>query len=648
MIEIAAAAARGLGVLAAAYLLGSALFLLCAGVPPSAQLQGWRRSVSHRYTGAAFALLAAQGCSLVAQAVQITGGLGSLAASAGMLRDLVLETWAGRVWLGRSLIAFCLWLLAMAGRDALGTRGGQLSVAVLAAAFAIAAPLAGHASGTESASLLVPLHMLHALALSAWLGGLPAWFSLARATAQDLQPAHLEYTARALQRFSRMATLCIAGIVVSGLILADEFIDDQGDLLGTRYGGLVTAKLMLLTAALVIAWGLRSHFLPALRSYARVTSAVLDRAADSVRFECLIGLALLVLGAWLAQTTPAVHDQPRWWLWFRISLEATWGDPASRPAILAGVSGCLLVLVWNGIHTLRRTKVQRGEGIVAGAAALLSLAVLAWGVSVRAYPDSFRRSGVAYLTPSIAQGATLFEVHCVGCHGAGGLGDGPLQGRLQKPPADLSAPHTALHTAGDMYWWMTHGIPESGMPGFAEQLDEEQRWDLVNFLRVFSQGFQARVLSPQILPVEPWLGAPNFYYEPDAGSRAELKDLRRRLAALLVFQDPEDPRSQQRLDGLRSAQGTSSLLALIVPSSADVWRAYQFLSRSYADRGRDEHLGMPLRHAEFLIDRFGYIRARWIPADERTGWSLPPDFLDQAAALAEEPEVLPPPDLHLH
>src|SRR5690349_17618989 len=35
-------------------------------------------------------------------------------------------------------------------------------------------------------------------------------------------------------------------------------------------------------------------------------------------------------------------------------------------------------------------------------------------------------------------GATLFENHCATCHGATGVGDGPLAAHLRRPPANLT------------------------------------------------------------------------------------------------------------------------------------------------------------------------------------------------------------------
>ena len=86
---------------------------------------------------------------------------------------------------------------------------------------------------------------------------------------------------------------------------------------------------------------------------------------------------------------------------------------------------------------------------------------------------------------------------------------GPAGTGLPKKPADLTAPHTAQHTAGDMYWWLTHGIPAAGMPAFGAVLTEDERWDLINYIRALAAGEEARMLSPAVIANRPRLAAPD-------------------------------------------------------------------------------------------------------------------------------------------
>jgi hypothetical protein len=53
---------------------------------------------------------------------------------------------------------------------------------------------------------------------------------------------------------------------------------------------------------------------------------------------------------------------------------------------------------------------------------------------------------------------------------------------------------------------------------------------------------------------------------------------------------------------------------------------------------------------EFLLDRFGYARARWVPQDEKGSgewWRDTQFLLDQIERINREPQILPPPDDHV-
>lgn len=62
-------------------------------------------------------------------------------------------------------------------------------------------------------------------------------------------------------------------------------------------------------------------------------------------------------------------------------------------------------------------------------------------------------------------------------------------------------------------------------------------------------------------------------------------------------------------------------------------------------------LGEPPSHAEFLLDRFAYARARWVPQDEEgagEGWRDTQFLLGQIERINREPQVLAPPDDPVH
>ncbi len=171
-----------------------------------------------------------------------------------------------------------------------------------------------------------------------------------------------------------------------------------------------------------------------------------------------------------------------------------------------------------------------GGGIALALGAILALHPLA----VDANPATYVRPAVPYAAASIVQGEELYRAHCQVCHGVGGYGDGPAAAGLPRPPADLTAQHAADHTAGDLFWWVTHGIPGSGMPGFASQIPPEARWDVINFVRALGAAERTRDLGP-VATARAAVVAPDFTFTTGVGEGRALRDWRGRGVVLLVF-----------------------------------------------------------------------------------------------------------------
>jgi putative copper resistance protein D len=51
---------------------------------------------------------------------------------------------------------------------------------------------------------------------------------------------------------------------------------------------------------------------------------------------------------------------------------------------------------------------------------------------------------------------------------------------------------------------------------------------------------------------------------------------------------------------------------------------------------------------EFLLDRQGYVRARWLPGGPGRGWDGLQALVDQILLLDKEAPAGPPPDEHVH
>lgn len=92
---------------------------------------------------------------------------------------------------------------------------------------------------------------------------------------------------------------------------------------------------------------------------------------------------------------------------------------------------------------------------------------------------------VAATDASVAAGATIYAKNCAVCHGETGEGDGPGGVGLAVTPANLHADHVQVLTDGGLFYIVTHGRTETAMPAWEHVLSEEQRWQVVNFIRTW-------------------------------------------------------------------------------------------------------------------------------------------------------------------
>jgi glucose/arabinose dehydrogenase/mono/diheme cytochrome c family protein len=76
-------------------------------------------------------------------------------------------------------------------------------------------------------------------------------------------------------------------------------------------------------------------------------------------------------------------------------------------------------------------------------------------------------------------GASAFSARCAKCHGANGEGSGNV-------PALASGP-TQAATDGELFWYITKGDMDNGMPSW-KSLSEEDRWQIIRYIRVLGGG----------------------------------------------------------------------------------------------------------------------------------------------------------------
>ncbi len=540
--------------------------------------------------------LAASGLGLLAWLLLQSADMADAASLAKALSSLPVVVSATSF--GHLVVFQLLALVAVA--LALGRRDDPVRQRVALCLAAVATLLqAGHghaASMIAGPSLLLAAGGLHLLAAGTWLGGLLPLLLLVR----DATP---KAGAIAARWFSPLGKLCIAALVVSASYQGWVLVASIPGLFGTAYGWMILAKLALFGVLLAFAAVNRYRIAPALLRDQPV--AAKRWLVRSIAVQTGFGVATIAAAAMLSSLPPAMHIQPHWPFADRFTLDTVQEDPDFRRevvgalSILAG-SALLLVaaLLWRG---------RLAWLAVAGAAAAAWSAVPHLDLLfVSAYPTSYYQSPTGFAAGAIVQGAALYPSHCAACHGIEGHGDGPAAAGLPVPPADLTAAHLWMHSDGELFWWLSHGIeaPLGGpnlavmaMPGFAATLSEEERWDLIDYIRAHNAGL-AFGRSKDAPPV----AAPGFQASCGDGQTRSPMDFQGRFARL-VFGRAAAP---ARLVTIRSEAGPG----VCVINDQLLPEAYAIVS------------GTPLARmpgTQFLIDGEGWLRAMQ-QAGAAPGW----------------------------
>ncbi|MBL4743332.1 MAG: CopD family protein [Cycloclasticus sp.] len=606
------------------------------------------------------------------QAISLAGD-SSAALNIESIKLILFSTRFGAVWAAQESLSILL-LLGLYIQSRQSKEGREqlllISTITLSSLILVIGVFKGHAAGLEPAWPGLLGHGIHLLAAGSWLGALPALFFVMYASSKQHANAPAPKQAvQLLTRFSILARIMVGFILLSGTLIGYLQIDRWGELFATAYGQYLMIKVLLFIIMLMIAGIIRQRFLPQY-STDKPISQVNRVIAIWVLFESSVGLILLGVANAIKNTTPASHEEITMWPFdFRFSLEGTWeASPSVQTQVFLGF---ILIALAIGLTTyLLRFKYNKKIAFITGICLLLTgVTVALQPLAITAYPDTYRNSTVPYDAISIRNGADIFSQHCAACHGVEGKGDGVLTDTLDVMLMDLNQMHSVGATAGDMYWSFTQERFKDPFHSPIAPLDEDEIWELINYLNAQTISYTSKSLYTYIEPQKPFLGAPDFYYSTDTTS-GNLKDFREDKAILLVlFSWPE---GKNRLEELKRhykdiAETNTEVIAVeitkpnnevkslkpdypfivVTEQTESIVNTYTLFRRSFLNSS-DFSISSPLKHIEFMIDRFGYLRARWLPEANTSQWS---DFAllnNELKKLADEPEILPPPDEHVH
>jgi copper transport protein len=181
------------------------------------------------------------------------------------------------------------------------TVGPLLAIGLAGGAGMLVHALAGHAAGPSS---LRPLNLLaqwtHLLAVGVWIGGLVWLFAGLRrhATARP--------TREMVLRFSKLAGISLAVVVVTGVVRAADELGGWGRLVDSRFGRALDLKLLLFAGLVGLGALNRYRLVPLFQAGARRRAAT--RLRRSVGAELGLAAAVLAAAALLSQLAPGAPD----------------------------------------------------------------------------------------------------------------------------------------------------------------------------------------------------------------------------------------------------------------------------------------------------------------------------------------------------
>ncbi|MGH7229033.1 MAG: c-type cytochrome [Nitrospiraceae bacterium] len=93
-------------------------------------------------------------------------------------------------------------------------------------------------------------------------------------------------------------------------------------------------------------------------------------------------------------------------------------------------------------------------------------------------------------------GRLIYERRCVVCHGPQGRGDGPEAPFLSPRPGSLVSAGTSVKSDADLLAVIANGKPRTAMPAWKDPLTDEQRRDVLAYIRTLVRFYKPPAQFP--------------------------------------------------------------------------------------------------------------------------------------------------------
>lgn len=227
--------------------------------------RAWRRL--HFLLGSALALLTLTSfLILLSRSVQMSGV--ELTEALSVVPLILRRTHYGSIWIVRILALMLLWIgWAWTGPGGKGWSVGVMFAAAAAALLAWTYSASGHGADWGDFTWPEWVYWLHVLTASLWGGCLIAVAIGLRPLLIPQNASHRTFIAEISHRLSRLATISMIGVLLTGLYNSIVQLHHLGDLWETGYGITLSIKVLLVLGMIFLGAANRFIVLPVLRPW---------------------------------------------------------------------------------------------------------------------------------------------------------------------------------------------------------------------------------------------------------------------------------------------------------------------------------------------------------------------------------------------
>lgn len=117
--------------------------------------------------------------------------------------------------------------------------------------------------------------------------------------------------------------------------------------------------------------------------------------------------------------------------------------------------------------------------------------------------DAKKAEGIQVKVGDPVAGKAVYEKYCHFCHGTKAMGDGPIGIAIKPSPADLIHDrYRVLKTDKQLFYSISEGVrrtnaTEMEMPRWKDVLTEQQRWDVLAYIRQLENKYSSKDLLKQ-------------------------------------------------------------------------------------------------------------------------------------------------------